>query len=72
MGSLLSNMGKRRQVISITHLPQIAAKGEQHLYVYKQSTQDGTVSNIKTLLENDRVEVEKIKVKVTARHPMYR
>jgi len=56
IGIILNEMGRRMQVISITHLPQIAGKGNYHLYVYKADTADKTVSNIKALNKAERVE----------------
>ena len=44
-----------RQVISITHLPQIAAKGAAHYKVYKEDTADATVSHIRALTTDERV-----------------
>ena len=44
-----------RQVISITHLPQIAAKGTAHYKVYKEDTADATVSHIRCLTTNERI-----------------
>lgn len=44
-----------RQVISITHLPQIAAKGSAHYKVYKEDTENTTVSHIRTLSAEERI-----------------
>ena len=44
-----------RQVISITHLPQIAAKGTAHYKVYKEDTADATVSHIRCLTTEERI-----------------
>ena len=44
-----------RQVISITHLPQIAALGSNHYKVYKEDTADGTVSRMLQLTSDERV-----------------
>ena len=44
-----------RQVISITHLPQIAAKGAIHYKVYKEDTADATVSHIRALTTDERI-----------------
>ena len=46
---------KNRQVISITHLPQIAAKGITHYKVYKEDTDTGTNSHIRRLTNEERV-----------------
>jgi DNA repair protein RecN (Recombination protein N) len=55
IGNILKLMGKRMQVITITHLPQMASKGSSHLYVYKSDTKDKTTSNIKLLNNEERV-----------------
>jgi len=47
--------GDRRQVISITHLPQIAAMGRHHYRVYKEDTDEGTASHIERLDAEARV-----------------
>ena len=47
--------GHGRQVISITHLPQIAAKGAAHYKVYKEDTADATVSHIRPLTTEERI-----------------
>lgn len=54
-GNILSQMGNTRQVICITHLPQIACRGKHHLYVYKTEEGEKTVSNIRELGENERI-----------------
>ena len=48
-------MGKTLQLISITHLPQIASKAKSHFFVYKTIVDDKTHSNIRTLLYEERV-----------------
>ncbi len=55
IGSILLEMGKHMQVIAITHLPQIASKGKQHLFVYKRDVKNITQSEIKTLAGDERV-----------------
>lgn len=53
MGEIMQEMGKaNRQVISITHLPQIAAKGTTHYKVFKEETEKGTTSRM-LILDND-------------------
>ena len=47
--------GHGRQVISITHLPQIAAKGAAHYKVYKEDTAEATVSHIRPLTTEERI-----------------
>ena len=55
IGSILKAMGKNRQVISITHLPQIASKGTSHLFVYKEDHSTKTISKIKQLQNEERI-----------------
>lgn len=55
IGRILQQMGKHLQVITITHLPQMASKGKHHLFVYKKDDEDKTVSHIKQLSEEERV-----------------
>ena len=55
IGNILSVMGKSMQVITITHLPQMASKGATHLYVYKSDTKDKTTSSIKPLTKEERI-----------------
>lgn len=56
MAFIMDNMGKAgRQVISITHLPQIAARGLHHYRVEKHDTADGTNSNMKELNKEERI-----------------
>lgn len=56
LGSMMKAMAKRHQVIAISHLPQIAAKGDAHFFVYKDNTAKKTVSLIKKLSEKERIE----------------
>lgn len=56
MGTLMSEMGSRMQVICITHLPQVAAKGSKHFKVYKELRAEDTYTDIKELSGADRVE----------------
>ncbi|MBL0739923.1 DNA repair protein RecN [Chryseolinea lacunae] len=56
LGNLMKTMATRHQVIAISHLPQIAAKGDAHYFVYKDNSSAKTISSIKLLGENDRVE----------------
>ncbi|WP_019038018.1 DNA repair protein RecN [Psychroflexus tropicus] len=55
MGAIMKRMSSSLQVISITHLPQIAGMGKQHLKVYKTIANEKTQSNIMVLTEKDRV-----------------
>lgn len=56
VGRLLRQLGQGRQVLCVTHLPQVAALGHQHLRVAKRSDGDSTVSEIISLGRNERVE----------------
>jgi DNA repair protein RecN (Recombination protein N) len=56
MALIMQEMGQAdRQVISITHLPQIAARGANHYKVYKEDTDDGTNSHIRPLTHEERI-----------------
>ncbi|WP_455496898.1 DNA repair protein RecN [Coprobacter sp.] len=56
MGNIMQNMSKYMQVISITHLPQVASKGLYHYRVYKSDTESDTVTCIDFLEDNGRIE----------------
>lgn len=56
MGQVMQQISTRAQVICITHLPQIAALGNNHYKVYKEEGDDGTASHIIPLDEPQRVE----------------
>ena len=57
MGQIMYEMGQsNRQVISITHLPQIASRGTTHYKVSKEETATGTVSNMKILSQDERID----------------
>ena len=55
MGNILKEMSADMQVINITHLPQIAAKGDHHYLVYKQDYDHETRTNLKLLSPRERV-----------------
>lgn len=55
IGEILLSMGNNMQVIAITHLPQMASKGNHHLFVYKKDDEDKTVSYIKQLNQVERI-----------------
>ena len=55
MAEIMQEMGKGRQVISITHLPQIAAKGDHHYRVYKTDDSETTTSHIVLLDTEERI-----------------
>lgn len=57
MADIMEEMGRQnRQVLSITHLPQIAAKGSHHYKVLKEETENGTISHMKELNNQERIE----------------
>lgn len=56
VGNILLKMSENMQVIAITHIPQIASKGQHHFLVSKISTTDGPSTVINELEPNDRVE----------------
>lgn len=56
MANLMLKMSKKMQIISITHLPQIAAKGEHHFNVYKYENLGKTNTKIKKLNNQERVQ----------------
>lgn len=56
MANIMQEMGAGgRQVLSITHLPQIAARGKHHYKVYKEETAQGTVSHMQKLIADERI-----------------
>lgn len=55
MASIMFQMSKNMQVLTITHLPQIAAKGNHHLKVYKEDIEGVTVTHLKHLDEEGRI-----------------
>lgn len=56
VGILLQDLGAKRQVLCITHQPQIAAKGHSHLYVYKEQKGSATNTHLKTLSQEERIQ----------------
>lgn len=56
MGLILEQMSNSVQVLNITHLPQIAAKGKNHFKVYKFDLDDQTYTSIRKLSEQERIE----------------
>ncbi|MNJ84398.1 DNA repair protein RecN [compost metagenome] len=56
MGKLLKEMGKHLQVFAITHLPQVAAKGDFHFEVSKSHENSQTISRIEQLTDSQRIE----------------
>ena len=55
MGAIMKKMSSRMQVFTITHLPQIAAKGDSHFKVFKTDIEDVTHTQLKKLDEEDRI-----------------
>jgi DNA repair protein RecN (Recombination protein N) len=55
MGKIISELGKSIQVVNITHLPQIASKGQTHFLVYKEEISAGTATGIRQLSDSERV-----------------
>jgi len=55
VGDILKSLAQSHQVLSITHLPQIASKGEFHYYVYKEVVGKRTITKVKQLDPNERI-----------------
>jgi DNA repair protein RecN (Recombination protein N) len=55
MADIMRDMSSEMQVFSITHLPQVASKGHHHFKVYKTEENEGTRTNMKKLVHNQRV-----------------
>ncbi len=55
VGVLLEELANSHQLISITHQPQIAARADYHLYVYKEETNGNINTSVKLLSKNERV-----------------
>ena len=55
VGSVMETIAKQHQVISITHLPQIASKGDFHYFVYKEIVNNLTVTRLKKLNQKERI-----------------
>jgi len=55
MGEMMKKIGEQKQIIAVTHLPQIAAKGNQHYLIYKQMKAGITNTLIKELKREERV-----------------
>jgi DNA repair protein RecN (Recombination protein N) len=56
LGQMMKTMSRKYQLITITHLPQIAARGDAHYFVYKDNSSAKTISSIRVLGEEERVE----------------
>lgn len=55
MAAIMFQMGKGMQLLSITHLPQVAAKGEHHIKVYKEDVNEITITHLKHLNQEERI-----------------
>lgn len=55
MASIMQQMSKTMQVFTITHLPQIAAKGDTHFKVYKEDVDEITLTQLKRLNQDERI-----------------
>lgn len=55
MGGIMQAMSKDIQIIAITHLPQIAARGNQHYLVFKEQNEDSATTYLKKLTDDDRI-----------------
>jgi len=55
MAVIMKDMSQNMQVISITHLPQIAAKGDRHFKVFKQDIEGKTITDVKILDKENRI-----------------
>lgn len=55
MGSIMKTLGEKMQVMSITHLPQIASKGKHHYKVFKEEANKTTFTRITQLNEDERI-----------------
>jgi len=56
VGALLQQLASTHQIICITHLPQIAARGESHYFVYKHTNTERTSTHVKLLTTEERIE----------------
>jgi DNA repair protein RecN (Recombination protein N) len=56
VGDVISDLGNDMQILSITHLPQIAAKGNSHYFVYKNEVDNKTTTGIKKLTPLERID----------------
>ncbi|MNS43231.1 DNA repair protein RecN [compost metagenome] len=56
VGRVMHALGQDRQVLAVTHLAQVAARGDTHLVVTKQRSKSGTSSHISAVTENGRVD----------------
>ena len=54
VATMMQDISQQRQLLVITHLPQVAAKGKLHYYIYKEIIDDNTYTNIRKLKEEER------------------
>lgn len=55
VGRILEAMGETMQVINITHLPQVASRGDVHYHVYKEESDHSTITRVKLLNSDERL-----------------
>jgi DNA repair protein RecN (Recombination protein N) len=55
MGKMMKEMSNKHQIIAISHLHQVAAKGDNHYFVYKDNSSERTISKIKKLNPEERI-----------------
>ncbi|MBC6988341.1 MULTISPECIES: DNA repair protein RecN [Hymenobacter] len=55
VGRMMQQMAKKHQLVAISHLPQMAAAGDVHYFVYKEDREDRTISRIRELSAEERV-----------------
>ena len=55
VGRMMQQMAQKHQLVAISHLPQMAAAGDVHYFVYKEDRADRTVSCIRELNQDDRI-----------------
>jgi DNA repair protein RecN (Recombination protein N) len=55
VGSIMKDMAAQRQIICITHQPQIAGKANAHLFVYKELKDETVKTNIRLLNDDERI-----------------
>jgi DNA repair protein RecN (Recombination protein N) len=55
VGGIMKRLSGERQVMSITHLPQVASMGDEHFSVYKEDTSDASYTRIRKLNNEERI-----------------
>jgi DNA repair protein RecN (Recombination protein N) len=68
MGEIMATMSKRMQVITITHLPQIAARGDQHFKVFKFEKNNRTQTDIQILSKEERIKETALMISGESNH----